>query len=148
MRLLERDAALRLAQQLLELPEQMLEARRRVTALRAEQRTVSGKLARRETEVFIEAMDGDVYRAARLNAEREAVTRHACHEDDEWSRLNERGTQVGVALDKARDELAVLEERRKAIKGVLEREAAELVRESIEDGTLARAISQHRGVSA
>jgi hypothetical protein len=131
-------------ERLLELPPKIDAVGRRKVAMRAERRKLERKLKAREALVRKDLLDLDLYKQRSNADERAAVYQDALHSDPDWEEMQERLEQLAVAVEKAQHEQDVLDHERKALKAALEREYAEIIRETLEDKVLANAVMGRR----
>jgi predicted lipid-binding transport protein (Tim44 family) len=131
-------------ERLLELPAAIDVVGRRKVAMRAERRKLERRLKAREATVRKDLLDLELYKGCGNADERAAVYQDALHTDPSWEEMQERLEQLTVAIEKAQHEQDVLDHERKALKAVLEREYAEILREALEDKALAGVVMGRR----
>lgn len=118
--------AARLVMRILELPGLIGEAKRQMTALRAERRGLERWMEAREAQAYLEAPG--------KTRERQARARVLLAQDPEWQKAEKRLQQILVQLDKVQTELEVLEHERKAIYGALVARHAEVLETALAQG--------------
>ncbi len=117
----------RLVMRILELPGLIGEAKRQMTALRAERRELERWMEAREAQAYLEVQ-------AKTERERQARARVLLAQDPEWQKAEKRLQQILVQLDKIQAELEVLEHERKAIYGALVARHAEVLETALAGG--------------